>query len=134
MLNEIDKYVTGSTCVTKHTVTCHLSSTAHKIAQDIEKLVPGTGPAQSDDDVILVGSHPATSTTSQPRIDDSLHAADKDVYHKLLQTAYLLAIDGLPLSSFKSLVKVQKSNGVQLICKNDNGEKPKNLYTKLPMP
>lgn len=30
-------------------------------------------------------------------------------------TAYVLAVDGLPLSSFKTLVRVQKQNGVKLI-------------------
>ena len=40
----------------------------------------------------------------------------RDVYTKLFVTAYHLAVEPtLPLSQFKTLVKVQRANGVRLI-------------------
>ncbi|KAL5016137.1 hypothetical protein ScPMuIL_005726 [Solemya velum] len=72
-----------------------------------------------DKDCAIQASAPAPQS-SQPRIRTVLHVQSQDAYKKLLKTAYLLAVDGQPLSAFKTLVKVQKENGVQLISKCDD--------------
>ena len=48
---------------------------------------------------------------AQPRIDDVLHQQAKEAYRKLIRTAYLLAVDGQPLTVFQTLVNIQKANG-----------------------
>lgn len=51
----------------------------------------------------------------QPRIDDTLHKNAKDAYKKLIKTAYLIAVGGIPLVHFETVVICQKANGVKLI-------------------
>lgn len=53
--------------------------------------------------------------TGQQSINDAINRQANEAYRKLLVTAYHMAADGLPLSTFKTLVAVQKSNGVTLI-------------------
>jgi hypothetical protein len=49
----------------------------------------------------------------------------EDAYCKLITSAYLLAVDGQPLSTFKTIVLSQKANGVKLIEDCDNVKKAK---------
>lgn len=65
---------------------------------------------------------PVPSRTSQPTITDALQRSIQEAYRKLLTTAYYVALDGLPLSSFKTFVVVQK-NGVQLLNKTDSNDR-----------
>ncbi|KAJ8038164.1 hypothetical protein HOLleu_19166 [Holothuria leucospilota] len=66
---------------------------------------------------------PVPSRTSQPTITDALQRSIQEAYRKLLTTAYYVALDGLPLSSFKTFVVVQKKNGVQLLNKTDSNDR-----------
>ena len=70
---------------------------------------------------------PSTSVAigrrKQPMIDDTLHQQAEQAYKKLLNSAYLLAIDGQPLSTFKTLLRAQKANGVKLIEGTDSSNK-----------
>ena len=138
--SEIDKYAIGTNFVTKYTVTRHLSGTAHRISQELENSLPRTMTSQDSGQPTTSSTstgvaststgvtsssfrNPSSLGSSQPSIGDALVKAGKDAYRKLLQTAYLLAVDGLPLKSFKTMVKVQKSSGVRLVTGTDSGEK-----------
>ncbi|KAJ8018578.1 hypothetical protein HOLleu_43348 [Holothuria leucospilota] len=66
---------------------------------------------------------PVPSRTSQPTITDALQRSIQEAYRKLLTTAYYVALDGLPLSPFKTFVVVQKKNGVQLLNKTDSNDR-----------
>ena len=46
---------------------------------------------------------------------DSLQKNAEVAYKKLMKTAYLIAVGGLPLAHFETVVKCQKANGVRLI-------------------
>ena len=59
----------------------------------------------------------------QPQINTALQQQSRDAYRRLVVTAYLLAVSGQPLTSFKTLVQVQKANGVKLIQGTDDSKK-----------
>ena len=86
----------------------HLGGQAHNIAVELERTKPNNEKA--------VPKKALTSTLNQPRID---HFCDKNMREgciKLFRTACTLAIEPtLPLSQFKTLVKMQRENGVRLI-------------------
>ena len=119
---EVDKYVMGSNYVTKHTCERHLKSVSHSVGVEMDKLcgTPAMGPATAT-------AGQSTAGRQQPRIDDEFHRLGNEAYRKLLKTAYLLAVDGLPLSSFSTMIKVQKSNGVRLISGKQDGKVAKEL-------
>ena len=73
----------------------------------------------------------ASASGTQPRIDDAIHRAATEGYRKLLKTAYELARDGQPLSNFKTLVKVQKENGVRLIQGTDGSAACREFVSEL---
>lgn len=52
-----------------------------------------------------------------------MHEVARTAYRRLIRTAYILAVDGLPLNTFRTLVNVQKANGVQLIEGTDNSNR-----------
>ena len=83
----------------------HLGGQAHNIAVELETAKPNNEKA--------VPKKALPSTLNQPRID---HVCDKNIkegYIKLFRTSYTLAIEpALLLSQFKTLVKVQRENGV----------------------
>ncbi|XP_050392676.1 uncharacterized protein LOC126811174 [Patella vulgata] len=56
----------------------------------------------------------------QPRIDSTFHENSRSAYIKLMKTAYMLAVSGMPFTHFRTLVNVQKANGVQMLNKCDN--------------
>ena len=86
----------------------HLGGQAHNIAVELERAKPNNEKA--------VPKKALPCTLNQPRID---HICDKNMregHIKLFRTAYTLAIEPtLPLSQFKTLVKMQRENGVRLI-------------------
>ncbi|XP_014667320.1 PREDICTED: zinc finger protein 862-like [Priapulus caudatus] len=55
----------------------------------------------------------------------------EEAYRKLLQTAYIMACDGLPLSHFTTLVKVQRASGVNLIQGCDDSNKAREFVSFL---
>jgi hypothetical protein len=115
-------YVEGTSYVTKDSVTKHCSSLAHLIGMSCESLEMKTvGPSSSAEgcDNTATGSDSSIEREGppkkQPRIDDVMRKQARDGYRKLLNTAYIMAVNGLPLSAFHTLVKVQKVNGVKLL-------------------
>ena len=66
---------------------------------------------------------PGGNKRRQPDIGDAIHRQAEEAYRKLLNSAYLLAVDGQPLSTFKTLVRVQKANGIKLIQGTDSSNK-----------
>ena len=83
----------------------HLGGQAHNIAVELETAKPNNEKA--------VPKKALPSTLNQPRIDLVCDKNIKEGYIKLFRTAYTLAIEpALLLSQFKTLVKVQRENGV----------------------
>ena len=84
-------------------------------------------------------AQPQASTSSQvvavkrkqPNIVDAIHQQAEDAYRKLLMSAYLLAIDGQPLTTFKTIVRVQKANGVKLIQGTDSSNRAREFITQI---
>lgn len=89
----------------------------HKIGLECENLL---GPAATSQ---AAESEPPPP--KQPRVHIALLKAATTAYAKLMKTAYILAVDGLALSTFTSLVRIQKANGVQLIQGTSSGDKAK---------
>ena len=90
-------------------VTRHLESSGHKFAAEIE----GNQPADS--------GLPVSTSHAQKSIRTTLEAASEDACMKIIQTAYELALNPtLPMTQFKTLVKVQRQNGVRLITGKDD--------------
>jgi hypothetical protein len=58
----------------------------------------------------------------QPKIDAAILTSSRDVRKKLIKTAYLLAMDGMPLSKFNTMVNVQKANGLKIIVGFDSSK------------
>ena len=86
----------------------HLGGQAHKIEVKLERAKPNNEEA--------VPKKALPSTLNQPRIDYVHDKNMREGYIKLFPTAYTLAIEPtLPLSQFKTLVKVEIENGVRLI-------------------
>ena len=95
----------------------------HTIALQYDQLLGAGGKDSSDSTAGTSADQGAsTSGSQQPRIHDAIHKAAAEAYRKLLRTALELAKAGQPLASFKTMVKVQKANGVKLI-KNMDGSK-----------
>ena len=102
--------IDGTNFVTKHSVTRHLDGKAgscHQIALELERGKP-------KDQQVDIGA--CVSGTVQQDIVSMTKSSTKDGYMKLFPTAYELAMNPtLPLSQFKTLVKVQRNNGSRLI-------------------
>ena len=102
---------------------------AHDLAVEFKTLdEPGETVAES------ASNGPGNSSIPirrQPRIDVEIHKQARDAYKKLLVSSYLMAVDGQPLSFFKTLVKVQKANGVQLIDGTDNCNKAREFIHEI---
>nr|XP_054749696.1 zinc finger protein 862-like [Lytechinus pictus] len=121
-------YINGTTFITKHNVSRHFGGKVHEIAVEYEKLLGGCRVKPHS------GSAAASSGTtsgSQPRIDSALHREATEGYRKLLKTAYELARGGLPLSHFKTLVKIQKENGVRLLQGTDSSDACKEFVSEI---
>ena len=89
----------------------------------------------SSDDVapipVSVSSSSANAGSTQPMINATLHLRARDAYKKLLRTAYIMAVSGQPLTSFTTMVAVQKANGVQLLSKTDSSDKAREFVQVL---
>lgn len=121
-------YVEGTKYITKDSVTKHfLESQAHSIAASFEKLETETVDRPRPEAAEGSSVDAAPPPRKQPRIDDALKQQSRIAYRKLLNTAYIMAIDGMPLSSFHTLVKVQKANGVNLLQGVQDSKKAKEL-------
>ena len=80
---------------------------AHEIALELEKGIP-------KEDHVLIGE--GTRGLVQKRVNVMNETTKREAYVKLFRTAYELAMNPtLPMNQFKTLVKVQKQNGVRLI-------------------
>ena len=83
-----------------------MSGNGHKYALELEKAKPV-------DQRIIPSSVMSQSTSKQKRIDVMQNENSKEAYMKL---AYELAMNPtMPICQFKTLVKVQRQNGVRLI-------------------
>ncbi|CAM1308543.1 Uncharacterised protein at_DN2367, partial [Pycnogonum litorale] len=129
-LKDVFRYVEGTNYVSKYTVARHLDGDSHAAAMDFERLVAGADSDSSEESSTTASTSTSTCGTqqtpssgpgTQPRIDTMMHKLGREAYEKLIRSANMLAVDGQPLSTFKTLVKCQKSNGVQLISGMDNG-------------
>ncbi|XP_033632523.1 zinc finger protein 862-like [Asterias rubens] len=118
---DIEAYVIGSAFVTKYTATRHLSSKAHSIGLEYQRLLGEEGEASSSG----VVATPGPIKRTQPNIAQAIHSVSDEAYRKLLRSAYIMAVDGLPLSTFKTLVRVQKANGVKLIQGTESSNRAK---------
>ena len=86
-----------------------MSGNGHKYALELEKAKPV-------DQRIIPSSVMSQSTSKQKRIDVMQNENSKEAYMKLARTAYELAMNPtMPIRQFKTLVKVQRQNGVRLI-------------------
>ena len=103
----------------------------HKVGLEFERLLrpPASSSASVTSSSFNSDSEPPAA--KQPRVDTSLHKQAAAAYQKLLKTAYILAVDGLPLKTFSSFVKVQKANGVQLIQGTESGDKAKEFIGEI---
>jgi hypothetical protein len=97
-LKDANQYIEGTNYVSKHTVERHFESKVHKNAMDFEKLEKQAGATTGSGSV---ASKSAAGHGLQPRIDTTMHNIARDAYEKLIKTAYFLAVDGQPLSTFK---------------------------------
>ena len=80
-------------------------SAAHKMAVELER----GKPANQRMDCISTG-------VQQKRVATMFLESSQDAYVKLVRTAYELALNPtLPMRQFKTLVKVQRQNGVRLV-------------------
>ena len=132
---EILKYITGTDFVTKYTVMRHFESKSHLVALEYEKLLGSANSGCAPEDISSASqSDSSTSSSSIPSLNfkasvrsiaTSLKNASKNAYKALMKTAYILAVDGLPFTHFKTLVNIQRSSGVALIQKCDSHQKAK---------
>jgi hypothetical protein len=84
-----------------------VKSKAHDIAIDIEK-------SKDDCDVELVDV--VEGTKKQLRVDVLTKSTSREAYHRLLITAYEMALHpSMSLSNFEVLIKIQRMNGVRFI-------------------
>lgn len=82
-------------------------------AMDFQRLDP-EGETQNT----IVSSNEKTSAASsctRPKVDVAMVQSSQEAYLRLFRTAYNLAVAGMPLESFTTMVKTQKENGLQLI-------------------
>jgi hypothetical protein len=82
---------------------------SHSIALEFTRLI-GDKLAGGENAVQLESatSRSGASSLLQCRIDSALHFQAQEAYCKLLTSVYILAVNGQPLSSFKTLVRTQK--------------------------
>ncbi|XP_077989284.1 zinc finger protein 862-like [Glandiceps talaboti] len=103
----------------------------HHAALSLQKLHSDTSPSGnisvSQDDT----DSSSTCKHTQPRIDQAIHEQGRQAYRKLLKTAYLMAVGGQPLTTFATLVMVQKANGVKLIQSTDSSKKAREFVNFL---
>ena len=136
--DEILKYITGTDFVTKYTVMRHFESKSHLVALEYEKLLGSANSGCAPEDISSAASQSDSSTSNSSNtipslnfkasvrsIATSLKNASKNAYKALMKTAYILAVDGLPFTHFKTLVNIQRSSGVALIQKCDSHQKAK---------
>ncbi len=98
----------------------HSETACHKIALEIEKAKPKSEQCVS-----------TPAGTSQPRADvlSMAQSSTRDAYLRLMNTAYELAINPtMSLNQFKTMVNVQRKNGVRFI---SGKKKIKFLLSKL---
>jgi hypothetical protein len=107
-------YIRGTNFVSKHTLQRHLASKTHLIALEAEKNRPQEDQLNNVD----LAVH---TTMRQTNIIDVTTESTKQCYTKMFITAYELALQpSMPLTHFKTLVKVQRKNGTKLIEGKDN--------------
>ena len=68
----------------------------HKVGLEFERLLGPVASSSTSDTSSSCNSEPPAK---QPRVDTSLHKQAAAAYHKLLKTAYILVVDGLPLKT-----------------------------------
>ena len=99
-------FVVGTNFVTKHSIFRHFTGKAHIIALEAERSKP------QDECILIEGS----SGCSQPRVTTVLEKSSTDLYKKMFNTAYELAMrPTMPFRHFSTLIKCQRLNGVRLV-------------------
>jgi hypothetical protein len=104
----------------------HKISLECKAAEDSNANIPVAASAQSSR-----GIGGTLVLHAQPCIDSTLRQQAEDGYRKLIRSAYLLAVDGQPLSAFKTVVSSMKANGAKLLEGCDNDKKAKEFIGHL---
>ena len=120
---DMETFVNGTAYVSKYTLLRHFESKVHKLGQSQERLIGGENQASTSN--TQAGSEASTPSTShsQPKINVAVDEQSTEAYKKLMRTAYHMALDGLPMRTFKTLVTTQKVNGVQLITGYDSSDR-----------
>ena len=111
-------------------VFCFTKFQGHKAALDYQRLLGSPGVSE-DASCSTTANPPPASTGTQVQITTAFQKQAKEGYRKLFTTAYHLAVDGLPLSSFKTFVKVQKSNGLKLIEGTDSSDRAREFVHEI---
>jgi len=122
-IKDLDFYAKGTNFVKKDSVDRHLRSKTHTFAVDLERdkvlceddaketVVEADADSRYEQSTSSSKDAPKTYTN----IKSALATASKDAYTKLVTDAYILAVDGAPLSFFRTIVRAQKATGTRLI-------------------
>ncbi|ELT90404.1 hypothetical protein CAPTEDRAFT_202281 [Capitella teleta] len=110
-LQDAERYIVGTSFVTKFSIQRHLGGNAHKIGQDFAR-----------------ATNPDSTVLSVPKPDGAiggcLYEANEDCIPPL-------AVDGQPLTNFKTLVAVQKANGIPLIQGCHSSDRAREFITEI---
>lgn len=123
--SDLDLYAMGTNFVKRCSVFRHLSSKSHLSALQYEKSITPDDQEGDIDDIerfrpLDHASSNIKSGAPFQNIKSAILSSSKDAYKKLMTNAYLLAVDGQPLTCFKTIVTAQKSAGVRLITGTDS--------------
>lgn len=81
---------------------------------------------KTNDSSVSTNAFSSTQDTTvvkvQFRIDSPLYRRQSEACRRLISAAYTLAVDGQPLSAFKTIVTCLRANGVKLIQGDDGGK------------
>ena len=121
-----NNFMVGTNNVTKDNLCKHLKTTTHQAAvgasTSVAKISPQDGPLKT-----ASGQMVLPRNINQPSIATAMQSAAREGTFKLINTAYMLAARGRPLSLFNDMVRVQKTNGVKLLKNKDNTDTAREL-------
>eukprot|EP00117_Sycon_ciliatum_P008181 scpid79301/ scgid10997/ len=133
-LADMLKFVEGTNYVTKHAVTRHLSASKVSVYFPVARNHRTSLVVNASIVIVCPQAHAAAiaheaivSSTMlpapqhlcrrrrQPLIDSALQKQAQEATRELLNMAYIVPVGEQPFSTFTTMVKVQKANGVQLL-------------------
>ena len=126
---DAQKYAKSTSYITKFNLERHSKGEAHRTGIWFEEI---SGKPKKSSEVYSTEFEDhndacAEPPAKQPRIDTAMDECSLEARRKLLNTAYLLAVDGMSLSKFKTLIQIQKANGIQLIKGCDDSKAAREL-------